>query len=184
MEAIEWMVLDVQDGKALLLSRYALDAIAYGNDGTVITWEGSSLRQWLNSDFLQTAFTAGEQSAILTVNVDNSKSQGCWDKDGGSDTQDKIFLLSYAEANRYFELNGESNTKARCVPTIYAQARNIYTMEYSFGTVCGWWLRSPGDYSSSEMCVLSNGSRGRNYVSSEDIGVRPAFWLNLESGIF
>ena len=54
-EPIEWIVLDVQDGKALLLSKYVLDAKPYYTEGTDITWETCTLRTWLNNYFLNNA---------------------------------------------------------------------------------------------------------------------------------
>ena len=98
-EEIEWVVLDVQDGKALLLSKYGLEAKPYNTEYTDVTWETCTLRAWLNSDFLNKAFSTEEQSAILTTTVDNSSSQGYNDliSIDGNNTQDKIFLLSYAE---------------------------------------------------------------------------------------
>lgn len=38
-EAIEWIVLDVQDKKCLLLSKYGLDAKPYNAEYTATTWE-------------------------------------------------------------------------------------------------------------------------------------------------
>ena len=66
-------------------------------------WEKCTLRSWLNGEFLQSAFSAKEQAAILMTAVDNSASQGYgkWNTDGGNNTRDQIFLLSYAEANWY-----------------------------------------------------------------------------------
>ena len=117
-EPIEWLVLDVsEDGKqALLISKYGLDVKQYNTSYEKKTWETCSLRTWLNTDtteeksFLSTAFTEDEQKKILTTAVDNSSSQGFdWTTEGastnpsgGNDTQDRIFLLSYAEANTYF----------------------------------------------------------------------------------
>ena len=75
-EEIEWIVLDVKDGKSLLISRYALDAIPYHKEDIDITWEKCFLHTWLNDDFLQTAFTAEEQEIILETDVDNSQKQG------------------------------------------------------------------------------------------------------------
>ena len=43
-EAIEWLVLDVQEDKALLLSRYALDSMPYHDNYKAVTWETSDLR--------------------------------------------------------------------------------------------------------------------------------------------
>ena len=70
-EEIEWIVLEEQDGNLLLLSRYGLDAVPYNDGNTETTWEDSTLRSWMNSDFLETAFTPEEQSAILVTAVSN-----------------------------------------------------------------------------------------------------------------
>ena len=75
-EEIEWIILDVKDGKSLLISRYALDAVPYHTESINITWEKCFLRSWLNSDFLQTAFTEEEQASIPETEVDNSQKQG------------------------------------------------------------------------------------------------------------
>lgn len=85
---IDWLVLDVQDGKALLISRYALDCVRYNREYEDTTWSRCSLSTWLTWTFLQTAFTSSEQDVILTTAVDNSKSQGNsrYSTDGGSNT--------------------------------------------------------------------------------------------------
>jgi len=133
------------------------------------------------------AFTAQEQAAIVTTTVDNSKSQGNskWSTSGGNNTQDKVFLLSYTEANKYF-----SNDQARrCAPTDYAIKNGAFTSS-SYSTAEGkatgwWWLRSPGSSSSSAADVYTSGALGLDYgVHYRDGLVRPAFWLNLESGIY
>lgn len=192
--AIEWIVLDYDETnhKALLLSRYGLDAAPYNMEKTDITWEKCTLRTWLNGDFLNKAFSAAEQSAILMTNVDNSKSQGYseWNTDGGNNTEDRIFLLSYAEANRYLGVTHDdsNNLKSRVASTAYALAQGAYTSG-SNRTVDGaatrfWWLRSPGPYQTYAAGVNTGGSLNLNYVDDDDDVVRPAFWLNLESGIF
>jgi len=72
---IEWIVPDVQGDKALPISRYGLDARAYHKDFVSITWERCTLRTWLNSTFLNEAFSANEQNAILTTTADESIDQ-------------------------------------------------------------------------------------------------------------
>ena len=62
---IEWLVLDVQDGKALVISRYLLEKKEYNPGWGSVTWEDSAIREWLNSEFLNTAFSQEEQKAIL-----------------------------------------------------------------------------------------------------------------------
>ena len=183
-EAIEWIVLDVQDGKALLLSKYALDTKPLNTEYVDITWEQCTLRSWLNQDFLKAAFSDMEQSAILTTHVDNGKAQGYggYDTTGGNDTEDQIFLLSYKESDLYFA----SNEDRMCVPTDYAVVNGVWTNDYFQvnGRPTGvWWLRSPGFDQYYAALVRSGGSLDCDHVNFVGYVVRPAFWLNLESGI-
>ena len=193
---IEWQVLARDGNKALLISRYGLDAQPYNKDYTSVTWETCTLRTWLNSTFYNKAFSSAEQAAILTTNVDNSKNQcySGWDTNGGNNTQDKVFLLSYAEANKYFGVeywqnNGATdNVKSRVAPTAYAIAQGAYT--YSFNKTADrtdagwWWLRSPGNNLNYAALVNPFGSLFSSRVSGDSGSVRPALWVNLESTIF
>ena len=191
--AIEWVVLQKEGNKALLISRYGLDAQPYNAEYTKdVTWETCTLRTWLNDTFMNKAFTAEEQKAILTTSVINNSSQGYsgWSTSGGNNTQDQIFLLSYAGANKYFGVmhNDSNNTKARVKPTAYAEKQGAYTSssnKAADGDNAGWWwLRSPGFFRSRAAYVDSGGSLDNYYVSSGNGCVRPALWVNLESGIF
>lgn len=127
MTPIEWLVLARDGDKALLISRYGLDAQPYNKDHTSVTWETCTLRTWLNGTFYNKAFSSAEQAAILTTSVDNSKYQcySGWSTNGCNNTQDKVLLLSYAEANKYFGVTYDNrrNTKSRVAPTAYAIAQ-------------------------------------------------------------
>ena len=188
---IEWLVLDVQGNKALLLSRYGLDAKPYNTVWTDITWEKSTLRAWLNGTFLNKAFSSTEQKAILTTAVDNSSSQGYskWSTRGGNNTQDKIFLLSYREANKYLGVTWEdSNMKSRTSPTAYALKAGTWTNDRyktADGKITGWWwLRSPGSNRNSAAHVDRDGSLNDYTVDTDSGCLRPALWVNLDAGIF
>ena len=166
-------MLDVKGDKVLIISKNTLDAKAYNNSNTSITWEECPLRTWLNKDFLNAAFSAAEQAGIETTTVDNSKAQGYsgYSTNGGNNTQDKIFLLSYAEAWKYF---GSDSARVSTL-TKYAKAQR--------GDSDSWWLRSPGYF--QNFAALVNSFGARNYYSVNlTRGVRPALWVNLESGIF
>ena len=192
MTPIEWLVLARDGDKALLISRYGLDAQPYNKDHTSVTWETCTLRTWLNGTFYNKAFSSAEQAAILTTNVDNSKNQcySGWSTSSGNNTQDKVFLLSYAEANKYFGVtyDNSSNTKSRVAPTAYAIAQGAWTSysnKTTDSTYAGWWwLRSPGTYQDYAAIVYFVGSLDFNYVDSDSGSVRPALWVNLESKIF
>lgn len=188
-EPIEWIVLDVQDGKALLLSRYGLDAKAYNSDRGDITWEKCSLRSWLNGEFLKTAFSEKEQSTILLTDVDNSPSQGYsdWHGYGGNNTQDKVFILSYAEANKYLGATTDEtpNVRTRVHPTAFA-VQNGAIGDYDYMTAdCesaeSWHLRSPGIEQNHNIHVRRDGSLISAGGWFSDTCVRPVLWINLKT---
>ena len=184
MTEIEWLVLARDGKKALLISRYGLDVQKYHSEERKITWRNCSLRRWLNSTFLNKAFTATEQSAILMTIVDNSNDQGYYSTDGGDNTQDKVFLLSYAEANKYLAITDDGYNEALDIEaTAYAKERGAYIVGKTTYWCC-WWLRSPGEVNSEATCVRPGGNIGSHYVSHPSNAVRPALWVNLESGIF
>lgn len=171
-EDIEWLVLEVKDGKVLLISRYALDLEPYNTRYTDITWETCSLREWLNNDFIDSAFSAKEQAMIPTVTVSADENPE-YDTYLGDATQDKVFLLSIAEANKYFR----SDSARQCKPTRYAGA-----YANSDNGSCWWWLRSPGRNQGSAAGVFYDGAVYCYgiYVDYVYGAVRPVLWINLD----
>ncbi len=189
-EPIEWLVLEVDETnhKALLLSRYGVDAKVYNPDNHDVTWERCTLRAWLNREFLNEAFSAAERQVILTTAVDNSRAQGYsgYHTAGGNDTQDKVFLLSYAEADMLFGLaEGVSCVELRAAPTPYAVQAGAYTngdCQTADGDTAGWWwLRSPGSTQYFAAMVFADGSLRNNQNNNTAGCVRPALWIDLAS---
>lgn len=105
-EPIKWRVLSVsEDGTdALLLADKCLEARAYhGEYSETVTWENSDLREWLNTTFMETAFTESEQEAIVKTEIENKRNpyyNGDFEvsTEDGNPTQDYICLLSIDEA--------------------------------------------------------------------------------------
>ncbi len=175
-EKIACKVLDVKIGKALLISEKVLDARPYNIEKKDITWETCTLRKWLNEDFYNTAFSSSEQIKIDTTNVINNDNPVCGTS-GGNLTVDKIFLLSYEEADRYFTDYEKCTSKG----TDFAKNNRLYVsdIEQYLGN-SDWWLRSPGISQDSAGVVLMDGNyQGSRTVSKITFGVRPAFWINL-----
>ena len=173
-EPIEWIVLAVEDHKALVLSRYALDCGCYHTTADDITWEQCALRGWLNGTFRTGAFTDFEQDAICTVDV-SADANPKYRTSPGNTVRDKIFLLSIAEVERYFP-NKEDRL---CYPTAYAISNEIYYHD-DIGTSC-WWLRTPGDNEYSAARVYSRGEidLDGDYVDHAFDAIRPAMWVDL-----
>ncbi len=174
-EDIEWLVLDKKDGKALVISKYALDCQPYNTSYTDVTWETCTLRKWLNNTFLNAAFTDAEKSLIPTVTVSADKNPK-YSTNPGNATQDKVFLLSITEVNEYFN----SDSARQCKATAYAEAQGAY-VNSSNGN-CWWWLRSPGYNQNYAALVLYDGYVYEfGYTVFQFGAVRLALWIDLNS---
>lgn len=173
-EDIEWLVLEVKDGKALVISKYALDCKQYNTNKTSVTWETCTLRRWLNNDFINAAFSADEKAMISTVTVSADENPR-YSTNPGNATQDQVFLLSITEANKYFS----SNSARQCEPTDFAFANGAKGI---YSGYCWWWLRSPGNDQLDAAFVNIGGDvfeLGIN-VDYDDLAVRPAMWISIK----
>lgn len=167
-ENIEWIVLKVTDDTVTLMSKYVLDCVQYNeNNNAPSYWVSCTLRQWLNNDFVNSAFD-NEQSTYLkgseNENPDNKK---CGTK-GCENTVDLAHCLSIDEAKLY--LNGDINVG---YATAYAKSKGIYDKSENGGTF--WWLRSSGSSQNCAAKVNCDGNvdeRGSG-VNFKSYGVRP-----------
>ena len=199
----DWRVLDVQDGRALLLSE---KLIGENRDYDGSTWEKSgSLRKfYLNRIFLE-SFTDEEKGRITETKVINPGN--LWfNTPGGNDTLDKVFLLSLEEVDRYFGNSGDYLGKRR---KAFDREKGKYFVNKQkpgnyvsnahdkdrvacneAGEPAPWWLRSPGDHyehSGDNMYIVypayvkeDGAIDASNYFNDgKKYGIRPALWLNL-----
>jgi len=171
-EDIEWLVLAREDNKALLISRYALDVQPYSQHITEVPWENSFIRKWLNDTFLNEAFSLEEQDSIImsTVTADENPLHKL---SQGNDTEDKVFLLSAAEAYEYFETDSERI----CEMTDYCYAQSPHLER-----LCGWWLRSLNAEHVAAVIdpFKGNVQIGGDYVTTISPDIRPSIWIDLE----
>ena len=172
-EPIKWRVLRYENSEAFLLSEAILDSQPYHSENEEIDWEKSSIRAWLNNEFINKAFSNEENKAINTVeliNKDNSK----YGTQGGKNTSDKLFLLSLSEVDGTEESKeyGFWDKKTR-------KCKNDNFSEETYF----WWLRSPGNSSHDAAGVYYYGwVFGYGYdVQELTGGIRPALYLNLSS---
>lgn len=179
-QPIQWRVLTKRENTLLLLTEYGIDEKSYHENDSDITWENCTLRRWLNGEFLNEAFSDFEKKLIRTTNVDNSRREGDsgYDTNGGNNTEDRVFLLSYREAFWIYLRNDNSRI---CFPTKYAESQGAYVNKKTGSTY--WWLRSPASDQHSVTRVDTDGSRDE-FVGVAPACIRPALWINLESGIF
>ncbi|MDR0221369.1 MAG: leucine-rich repeat domain-containing protein [Lachnospiraceae bacterium] len=178
-----WFVLDRAEGKALLLSAGIIEDRAYHADYGEITWEGSTIRQWLNEDFYY-SIGKEERERIAETSIVNNDNPW-FGTEGGNDTTDKIFLLSIEEVVQYFGDSGQLANRpvdkwgwgSDYIDDEYNAARIAYE---TGGGASWWWLRSPGGRS---FYAASVGRGGDFRVIGDGVGgvggIRPALWLNL-----
>ena len=182
-EPVKWRVL-ANDGSLFVVSDKNLDCVEYNSSAETVTWEECSLRKWLNGKFLDKAFTAQEQGAVLeslVVNEDGAKGS-----EAGADTYDKVYLLSIYEVidpDLGFPTDWKDQGGTRvALNTEYTKSKRAMTGADMSGA---WWLRTPGDAKNAAN-VFNTGKvfvRGGN-VNNFIFAVRPAMNIDTSKVLF
>jgi hypothetical protein len=108
-----WRVLDVQEGKALIITEDVVEERVYHSESAPITWEECDLKKYLNGEFLDKF---------------NDECKRLIDSD--------IFLLSIEEAEKYFK--EDSNRQAEYKNDVswwwlrWSDGRSRYTAGVSY----------------------------------------------------
>lgn len=174
-EDIQWIVIDQEDDRIMLISKYCLDCKPYHDTLEPINWEYCSLRQWLNEDFFNTAFTKEEQERIVVVTNENPEHERAKTSSGRS-TIDRVFILSRQEAMELFT----TYASRKAAPTNYAVAQGAYKNE---NNLMGWWWLRTTSYMLDHVTYATSGgdvsSEGRQVIR-KDAGVRPVIWLTVK----
>jgi len=190
-----WRVLDVQDYYALILAENVIFDMAHRSTWEAMTWETSDIRKYLNGTFFN-SFSDADRARIREATIVNDDNPW-WGTSGGNDMIDRIFLLSIDEVLRYLGDSGMiakgANVNERDLDIVWPawgiygwgihdQYSEVRLAQNPAGWASWWWLRSPGDDSSSAAIVRLDGDIsliGRG-VNNTGCGVRPALWLRLE----
>ncbi|MDD5805719.1 MAG: DUF6273 domain-containing protein, partial [Eggerthellales bacterium] len=182
-QPIKWRILSLEGSQALCISTRTLSQRPFADrDGQgsqsraeadqvqALTWENSSLRAWLNGEFLSDAF--GEQAECLleyeTSDRETSDHEA-FEPAPGKSCMDKVFCLSIQEAQQLFATDVH---------------RAALVREGINGT---WWLRSLGDTAGHKpdqpLCatVFQTGwiNPYGNLAQDGSVGVRPAILVDL-----
>ena len=197
VEPIKWRVIYTGPNSYELFSEYTIDVgVFYGGengelgtreiDGKTIyanNYKYSDVREYLNNDFYNTAFSDTEKQIIRTTFVDNSAKTGLdfnSDMDPTAyaceDTYDKVYLLSYKEYE-----SKPINKKARV--TDYAIAKGCWIPQFDPNKYYTyWWFRTPNpkyfDVTWFDSCALNADEEGgfdwNLFVVYDYVGYRPA----------
>ncbi|MBQ8183412.1 MAG: hypothetical protein IJ025_05880 [Clostridia bacterium] len=215
-EPVNWRVLDPEAG--LVLSEIIIDAqpftiasyvngtpnkksitartVDYFSDAAMTmyanNYETSSIRQWLNDDFYNTAFADGEKEEIMTTTLNNDsyntlKGIAGYEKYDANETNDKVFLLSSADAeNSDYGFTGDE-ARATYLSS-YAKCQGIFIGNQN---VRYWSLRNAGvgRYGSTYIHSRTNATISLDgsitsvsiYGTTQNHGIRPAMTLDMDT---
>lgn len=204
-DPICWDVLD-KDGDAVLLISH--DVIAYqrfSDSRKCVIWEDSEIRTWLNQEFYAEAFDETEQASLRETTLENPSTVGfaahvdpsgdVQVRESRPDTKDKIFLLSWKEAEQYYgnRLTDASVLGRRPSRAVLQKRKAIFTdliieelpamYPYSRHLPDGterlsWMLRSTGMKDYTIFVIGYEGKWDQDYPDSYN-GVRPVMWVNV-----
>ncbi|MBQ5837943.1 MAG: hypothetical protein IIW39_04640 [Clostridia bacterium] len=154
VEKIEWIVLEKQDDKLLLISRKCLDTKPINETRSDVEWNQSTLFAWLNGEFTQNAFSETELASLIEA-------------DGV-----KVTVPSAEEAKKYYEYDSWRTAEAteQAIKN-GARVQNGKTW---------WWLLDKGEIASSNSYVYFNGTIRTDGLSVDyqSVAVRPMMWVS------
>ena len=179
---IEWLILEEYEACYFAVSKQAIISKMF--DEISGKWEESSIRNWLNNEFIELAFNSSERACLVSREIISKNDPYLtW---GGKNTIpairavktiDRVFLLSTDEVEKFFK------TK---------QSRIIEFSKYAIDTLMGekdlmgiWWLRNEEELGCGPVRILSDGFYdGENNLGDGDpdkvVGIRPAIYIKKD----
>lgn len=167
-EPIVWDVEEESSEMAVLVANQGLDSREYSNCTEVNEWCYSYIRQWLNEEFYNTAFTDEQKEYLCML--------------GGSNEEDKVFLLDEVfdkgfYSNEYKTVRGSDYF--RCIGGMGDRSVNSY------------WIKSDNcqcDFDTvKQACVVypsNHNGTSKTYVDSTVVAVIPKVYLRFKINKF
>ena len=164
---IEWLVLEKTEDYMLLVSKESITSRGFCEE--VGNWADSSIREWLNNDFVRQAFNYDEMLMIVGKEITTvyapDDSPSVVEK-----TMDRVFLLDEDECERYFPTPDSKIVKQS------QYAMNMQREDRKFDT--SWWLRNGGAMGCNPMLVTEYGGYYDLVWPAWIAGVRPAIYIS------
>ncbi len=203
VEYIKWRVLRNGNDEITLMADSILDVSVYQDymqgrpeGGVVIysnNYEYSTLRTFLNEDFLNKAFSEEQLKYLLKTDIDNSLEGNIYES---GNTEDYVFALSLEELISKTEVDGEEVNDFGFTGDANSDlARDAFVTDYALanhaqvdnGLVAAsdsnwrtgrWWLRTPSTTIGIEALVNQlNSKLHTQAVNDNTIGVRPTITI-------
>ncbi|MDR1601923.1 MAG: putative Ig domain-containing protein [Tannerella sp.] len=181
VQPVKWNILAVDAQGILLVATENLDVQPYHTATGSVSWSASSLKAWLESDFLLGStslpsttdyFSTVERNAVVASSLQNPTVGP--DVDGVT-TNDKVFLLSADEVETFFTDNNARKGYNSVYATSYANTSEPHTVPDI------WWTRTHSTSMSQGYAtyVEENGQIERDgLINTRPVPVRPALRLS------
>lgn len=180
-EPIRWKVLFCDGGKYSLVSTTVLAGFYYSNGHAIdIDYSGSVIREWLNGEFYDTAFSLGN-TLVQTTMVDNSAATTRYDENKNvfENVEDKVYLLSYQDyLNADYGFLTDSlamDTARQRKSTDWARANGVRSSTNSYYPYNAVYLTRSPSSPTSYSTICESGMVGDAYQG----GLCPAITISI-----
>lgn len=185
LKPLLWDVVEVKESKVFLITTHIIDCepflVADTQKNSDTYWTHSNIREWLNNEFYNTAFSNNEKNMILYEYLkilNHSRYEGGREAEF---SKDYVFLMTAQQAE-----NAPSYI-LRAVATKHAKSKGVFFDPNDYAI---WWLMSPGFYSHAASCVdiygnIQNGSLKNSFtdtpMDANYCGVRPMIAVDYDA---
>lgn len=190
-EPIEWIVLGVEDNKALLISKYILAYRPMHSIREEYDWRDTELREWLEEEFFAKAFTLSEKRKMLRIELSSknlhnrsislsensfssmSESPFLYKLLGAKDYQAPEGILNFVICPDQSEIEKLKEFKATTsVPALKNDCKSYWLRNWSSRTM----YELPVTY---YRCISSSGKEDRIRAETYN-GVRPEIMIKID----
>lgn len=161
---ILWRVLEVKENEAYLLAEYIIDVHYVHLDTKAyydMKWQESDLYAYLQSDFMNRAFTDAEQQVLLQRTEDGA-----------------LVTLPQIDDIRNKAYGFTDNKSRECKGTDYAKSIGLYL----YGDKNSPWVsrNKSKDRPQQQRRVMDEGKLGTVPCGNVDLGIRPCVYVDLD----
>ena len=165
-EYIEWEVLDIEENRLLIISKYCLDVQKYNDASEESDWKSSSIRSWLNGRFAANAFDSEDPAKVVITNLYSISNSDEEDQI----TNDRIFLLGSEEVEKYYPQKEDR----MCQASENLINSNLYI---DGNGNCSWWLRDGITEDSYSALIIDSSGEIMESMYELSNATRPVMWI-------
>ena len=179
-EALEWLIIDknLENKTFLMITDKIINTGEFVKESEYADYEKSKIREYLNNEFYNEAFSANEKLLIVDTMLKEDKKELTRKASEREyrEFSNKAFILTMGEVEKYFKRRQKSSKG-----TYYAANNGLdirlYVDDYNFAT---WWTRTEDDRNNNMDCINEAGLKRALSWKKKGIGIRPCIRVKYE----